>query len=126
MKLPKAPNPYLWIAAALFIAACCTPAIRDEGWPHFGHDIYGAQCLLIYVAIPMWLANPLVLAGAIALGYRRVALAVGLSGVGLACAITLFCFGGVQDMLVGSWLWLASIIVVLAGSYATEPRRLDS
>lgn len=127
---PRWRTPAIWVGltCALYLAACCTPALYvGQGFHGTRHGtMYGAQCLLFYMVLPMWLANPLAMVGVVALAYRRVALAAAFAGIAFTCALSLLIFAGVKDLHVGAWLWLASLAVLVVGSFATASRRSDS
>lgn len=113
------------VVAAVYLLACCSVVVR-QGLPAGPFDlaaIYGYQCVLTgwhYFPIG-WLANPLIGAGVILLFYRRPAVAT-LCGLTAAIATIQWSLEWNRQGLWG-WLslgynlWLASIAILVVGSF---------
>lgn len=119
---------YVVIAAfVLFLASLCLPSVRMEGFRLFGpkttQDTLGFACLVYgFFLFPGWLANPLMLVGAIVLGLRRprAAFIVGCLAIVSALLAPILLFAsklGVEAMLVGFYVWLASIVSFTVAAY---------
>lgn len=138
-----APPPFLLLSliaygASLFNDGYYAESNDPKAWaPAFGLLLIGWLGLLDGVIA--WMANPLLLAGWVMLGYRRKSLATIFAIAALICIVSLqFC----QTILVneagnrapitsfgaGYWLWLASALLLLLGCVAmkVEPENTNT
>lgn len=118
------------IAALLYMLSLWTPAIalfqKPLIWgPPREEMFFGIQCLLIGWISPPWYANVALAIAAIALAYRRSAVAIACSIAAFVLALSTLAYFGpeLRVVHVGYFAWLASIVVVFAAACA-GPRRL--
>jgi hypothetical protein len=79
---------------------------------------YGVVCLLLGWIAPLpWIANLWLLAGLILLLCRRTTLAFCLGVVALLCGFLPFLSGDRDELLIGAYLWLGSLIVFAVGTF---------
>jgi hypothetical protein len=98
----------LWpvVVLVLFAASLCLPAIRIDRH----HSAVGVICLeLGWMTVP-WYANILLGLGAItlAVGWNGVALTIGVFAIFVA--LTTFIYARVDELEVGFYVWLASLV----------------
>lgn len=126
-------------AIALFALSLALPALAVLDKPMFGggatpKTFPGVVCFAMgWMYLPGWLGNPLFLAAAILHGLRRHRVAIILLAIGLLSSLlaplilasvhsSLFEF---QDMLVGYYVWIASMVVMLIGATRSAYRAVD-
>lgn len=115
MPPPSHRVPFGTIAIALYILSLFFPAVILS--PH-EHSVLGFKCLLFgWLMIP-WYANVLVWVAAVGIALRRPTLAVASAALALLLALSTFGFLGteIRSLLVGFFLWLASIGMTLVAA----------
>jgi hypothetical protein len=132
------------LSAALFVAACCAPALEferssGESTTFPGIGLLGLGWLALFAGQFSWLANPFYLASMILLLCKRPMFAIGLAVVALlftSDALRLFSTtlpadeGGVNTLTLkrlhaGYYLWVGSAVVLVAAGvvqYSTAKR----
>ena len=111
-----------WISAGLFSLACALPI----GPGKEVKDLIGLFALAIgFLVFPLWIPNPLYFAGfAFALKRRyRVSLVLGAIATGWAAVVVCACGGNRELGDVGSWFWVASMLVLVIASIVGLPRQ---
>ncbi len=118
----------LGVTVVLFVSACAAPAVYfDEG----GHACTairlgspnGFLCLLMGWIPPWtfpWVANPLLLVGAICVLCRQPRIATWLASIAVAAGLStwvLVAIGMIPRVLVGCYLWQASHVVFAVGCF---------
>ncbi len=109
--------------AALYGAACFSPAISFEDWG----ITYGYQCLIMWLH-PSWLANVFFLIGiGVAVsGRHKESIPFALISLILAVPLISMGSGGSGDrLLVGAWLWLAAFVAFLVGAIVFRSASID-
>ncbi len=127
-------------ALALFALSLALPALAVIDKPLFGgggspKTFTGAICVgMGWVVLPGWLGNPLFMASAILHGLRRHRVAIVLLSIALLLSIlapvmlasmrnSLF---ELQHVLVGYYVWIASMVVMLVGATRSALRDVDA
>jgi hypothetical protein len=133
---PRAPDPIRTVAVAslvLFAISLFVPAVVIKDFSFDAEKpvrVLGITCLtygwLLWLG---WLANPLLLVGAIvyALRWPRAAFACGCLAIVSAGIAPFLLFRddslGMQTLQIGYWLWVASIVTFIIAAYArARPR----
>ena len=112
-----------WISAGLFSVACALPI----GPGKEVNNLFGIHALALGILVfPLWIPNPLYFAGfAFALKRRyRVSLVLGAIATGWAAVVVCACGGNRELGDVGSWFWVASMLVLVIASIVGLPRQL--
>jgi hypothetical protein len=122
----------------LFAIACVTPSIElGDRWPGFGCVLLG--WIAVLEGVPAWLANPVVIAAWICLRQRFYRVAAALAAIAAVLALsTCMLFrreiviadsgatAKLSSLDVGFYLWMASMISVLAIALVLRSREGSS
>lgn len=119
------------VVLAVYLAACLTPAMSTPGL-HGGDPIGARGWLLLYAGAWVillreptwwlaWWANPVLLVGWILLVSRRPRWAGILGGVALVLSVGIW-LPPAGEPMVGYFLWVGSMVALVAGSQWTRDR----
>jgi hypothetical protein len=116
--------PAWWLPGviATVYALSFLPAIEQNNRVYNGRLCFETAFRRLSLEEPLWVANPLLWLGCIALFYRKP-LWAGLCGLGaLGLALTALRTNEPYERFLGAWLWLASIVLLAGGGFSSWRR----
>ena len=108
-------------SAILFVASCFLPAIHVPDWG----VLYGGGCL-IFMMLPAWWANPILLLGFIGAACKCSTELIGIGVLAFAVAASfLFYHDSTMTLQIGYWVWLSSFAMFTLASVARHMLRAE-